>query len=187
MTTTAAGRREPPSVLLVGAVVWISSELLFFGTLFGSYFTLRATSDGPWPPEGAEVDRAIAALGTALLVSSSATMHLASRAATLGRAREVNRWLLTTFGLGAIFLALQVREWTVLPFAASDHSFGTIFYTLTGFHGLHVFAGLVAMLVLVWTSTQRAVRHEAIEVMSYYWHFVDVVWLALFATVYLAG
>jgi cytochrome c oxidase subunit 3 len=174
-------------VLLVGAVVWISSEILFFGTLFGSYFTLRATAGGPWPPEGAEVDRAIAALGTGLLVASSATVQVAARAAARSRPRDVNRWLLVTLALGAAFLALQVHEWTVLPFSVDDHAYGTIFYTLTGFHGLHVLAGLVAMGVLVWSSSQRTVRHEAIEVMSYYWHFVDVVWLALFATVYLAG
>jgi cytochrome c oxidase subunit 3 len=187
VTTTAAARRDPPSVLIVGAVVWITSELLFFGTLFGSYFTLRSQADGPWPPEGAEVSRAIAALGTALLVTSSATVQLAARAAAAHRTREVQRWLVVTVVLGAVFLGLQVREWTVLPFSAGDHPYGTIFYTMTGFHGLHVLGGLAAMLVLTWRSTQRQVRHDAIEVMSFYWHFVDVVWLALFATVYLAS
>jgi cytochrome c oxidase subunit III len=174
-------------VLLIGAVVWISSELLFFGTLFGSYFTLRAGRDGPWPPEGAEVSRLAAALGTVLLVTSSATVQLASRAAANHRTREVRRWLLTTFGLGAVFLLLQLREWTVLDFSASDHAYGTIFYTLTGFHGLHVLGGLTALLVLTWRTTHGGLKHDAVEVISYYWHFVDVVWLALFATVYLAG
>jgi cytochrome c oxidase subunit 3 len=187
VTTTAAARRDPPSVLIVGAVVWISSELLFFGTLFGAYFTLRAQSDGPWPPEGAEVPRLAAALGTALLVTSSATVQLAARHAAAHRPAQMRRWLLATFALGAVFIAVQIREWTTLPFAVDDHSFGTIFYTLTGFHGLHVLGGLAALAVLTWRSTERPVRHDAIEVMSYYWHFVDVVWLALFSTVYLAG
>jgi cytochrome c oxidase subunit 3 len=187
VTATAAARRQPPSVLIVGAVVWISSELLFFGTLFGAYFTLRSQSDGPWPPEGAHPSRALAALSTALLVSSSATVQLAARAAAERRAREMRRWLLATFGLGAAFLAILIHEWTTLEFSARDHAYGTIFFTLTGFHGLHVLGGLTALLVIAWRSTVRAVRHDAVEVMSLYWHFVDVVWLALFATVYLAG
>jgi cytochrome c oxidase subunit 3 len=185
--TTATVHREPPPVLLVGTIVWISSELLFFGSLFGAYFTLRSDSVGPWPPPGAELDTNLAALGTAILVTSSATVHLAERAAAVGNLRDVRRWLLATMLLGAGFLALLIREWTALPISVSDNSFSTIYYTLTGFHGFHVFGGLLAMGVLTWRTSYRGIKHGAVEVISYYWHFVDVVWLALFATVYLAG
>jgi cytochrome c oxidase subunit III len=187
VTLTASARRAPPSALLVGTIVWISSELLFFGTLFGAYFSLRATTDGPWPPDGDEPGRLVGAIGTVLLVTSSATVQLAAHAAARRRTREVQQWLLVTVALGATFLGLQLHEWSSLPFDAGDHPYGTIFYTLTGFHGLHVLGGLTAMSVLLWRITKRPVRPDAIEVVSFYWHFVDTVWLALFATVYLAG
>ena len=185
--TTATARREPPSPLIIGAVVWISSELLFFGSLFGSYFTLRARADGPWPPEGADVEVWAGAIGTVLLLASSMTVHFAATAARAGHADAMRRWLLATTALGAVFLLLLAREWAELSFSVDDHAFGTIFYTLTGFHGLHLLAGLVAMVVLIWRSAVGVVREGAIEVMSYYWHFVDVVWIALFTSVYLAG
>lgn len=185
--TTATARRDPPSPLVIGAVVWISSELLFFGSLFGSYFTLRAHAEGPWPPEGADVEVWAGAIGTVLLLVSSVTVHFAVTAARAGHDDLTRRWLLATIALGAAFLLLLAQEWANLSFSVSDHAYGTMFYTLTGFHGLHLLAGLVAMVVLIWRSTAGAVREGAIEVMSYYWHFVDVVWIALFTSVYLAG
>ncbi|HEX7094461.1 MAG TPA: cytochrome c oxidase subunit 3 [Acidimicrobiales bacterium] len=185
--TTASARREVPSALVIGGVVWISSELLFFGSLFGSYFTLRAASDGPWPPEGADVEVWAGALGTALLLLSSVTVHAGAKAARAERLDTMRHWLLATIALGAGFLLLLAREWSELPFSVDDHAFGTMFYTLTGFHGLHLLAGLVAMVVVIWRSIAGVVREDAIDVVSYYWHFVDIVWIALFTSVYLAG
>jgi cytochrome c oxidase subunit 3 len=173
--------------VVIGAIVWISSELLFFGSLFGAYFTLRAGSDEPWPPEGAHVERWAGAIGTVLLVTSSVTVHRAAVAARAEQFDVVRRWLGVTTTLGALFLALLMWEWSELTFHVDDHAYGTMFYTLTGFHGLHVFAGLVAMMILIWRSFSGAVKESAVEVVSYYWHFVDVVWIALFTSVYLAG
>jgi cytochrome c oxidase subunit 3 len=101
--------------------------------------------------------------------------------------RDTRRWLLATMTLGAAFLALLIREWIVIPLKIDENPFGTIFYTLTGFHGLHVLGGVVAMGVLMWRTWYRGLKHGSVEVISYYWHFVDIVWLALFSTVYLAG
>src|SRR5690606_38392140 len=97
--TTATARRDPPSPLIIGAVVWISSELLFFGSLFGSYFTLRARADGPWPPEGADVEVWAGAIGTVLLLVSSVTVHSAVTAARAGHTDTMRRWLLATIAL----------------------------------------------------------------------------------------
>jgi len=163
-------------------VVWLTSEVLFFGALFGTWFTLRSANADAWPPDGADVEVVLPAIGTALLLTSSATVQAAvHRTRAGGSARP---WLLATVALGAVFLALQAREWLELPFAVDDHAYGTAFYALTGFHGLHVLGGLVFLTVL---ARHRPRSHDPVEVGSLYWHFVDVVWLALFASVYLAG
>lgn len=173
---------------MVGAVVWLTSEILFFGTLFATWFSLRASASGSWPPEGAEVGRALPTIGTVLLVSSSVTVQLATRSLTDGQPAKARALLLGTLGLGAVFLTLQRLEWSEVDFAVDDHAFGTAFFALTGFHGLHVLAGLIALAVMVRRVARLgSASHKAVEVMSLYWHFVDVVWLALYASVYLAG
>lgn len=172
-----------PSPLVVGVVVWLTSEVLFFGALFGAWFSLRSANPGRWPPEGADLERLLPAIGTVLLVASSGTVQLAVRASRRD-ARAARDWLLATVALGAVFLALQAQEWASLPFSVDDHAYGTAFFALTGFHGLHVLLGVLAMVVFVRTGPPS---HDAVEVVSLYWHFVDLVWLALFATVYLAG
>ena len=181
--TTPTRPGAVPSPLVVGVVVWLTSEVLFFGALFGAWFSLRSANAGVWPPEGAEVERLLPTIGTVLLLSSSATVQLAARAARpdpdLAR-----RWLMATVALGTVFLGLQAREWATLPFSVDDHAYGTAFFALTGFHGLHVLGGLAAMSVL---ARHRPAHHDAVEVVSLYWHFVDGVWLVLFASVYLAG
>src|SRR4051794_21752651 len=121
--TTATGRA--PSPLLVGAVVWITSELLFFGTLFGAWFSLRGSNAGHWPPAGIEVGRVLPALGTVVLVTSSVTMQLAARRAGDGRTGAVRRWLGITLALGAFFLVLLAREWSSLEFSIDDHAYAT--------------------------------------------------------------
>lgn len=183
---TAALRRPPPTVR-VGAVVWITSELLFFGTLFGAWFSLRSSNAGSWPPEGIEVERGLPIVGTVLLLASSATMHAATRRIAAGRSAAARGWILATLGLGAVFLLLLAREWSTLDFGVDDHAYATGFFALTGFHGLHVLGGLLAMVALVHRLHLGRDAHDAVEVVSYYWHFVDLVWLALFASVYLAA
>ncbi len=185
--TSLGGHAGRPTPLAVGVVVWLASELMFFGGLFAAYFTLRADADGPWPPDGAEIGFARPLVFTVVLVASSLTMHTAVQAAERGRTRLAVRWLGVTFALGAVFVANQALEYVELPFSISTDAYGSIFYLMTGFHGLHVIGGLVLMAVVagvVGGRTSRAPTAPIVDVCAYYWHFVDVVWVALFATIY---
>jgi cytochrome c oxidase subunit 3 len=163
---------------------------MFFSGLFGAYFALRAATPGAWPPSGVELDRAVSGLFTALLVASSGTVQLAVRALAAGRRQTFRRWLVVTVVLGAAFLANQAHEWLTLDFSISSHPYGSAFYVMTGFHGLHVAGGMAAMGMLVARASSPrfgAAEVPAVEVVSYYWHFVDVVWVALWATLFLLG
>jgi cytochrome c oxidase subunit 3 len=167
-------------------VVWLASELMFFAGLFAAYFTLRGIND-PWPPEGVELETLRTAAATLVLLASSGTMHVAVGAAGRDDRQGAVRWLAITALLGAVFLSNQVAEYAEATFRLDDHAYGSIFYLLTGFHGLHVLGGLVfigAVAVAI-AGLSRAPAHQTVEVCGYYWHFVDVVWIALFATVYL--
>ena len=172
----------------MGTVVWLASELMFFSGLFAAYFTLRAASQEPWPPEGVHLETTLAALFTALLVLSSGTIQLAVRALQRDDRAAFRRWVLVTVLLAVAFLANQGREWSEATFGVDDHAFGSSFFVLTGFHGLHVTGGVVAMVVLLGRSASPRFGPAdvpAVEVVSYYWHFVDVVWIAMFATLFL--
>jgi cytochrome c oxidase subunit 3 len=175
-----------PSILGVGVVVWLASELMFFAGLFGTYFTLRAGTD-PWPPDGVHLPQLRAAIFTLVLVASSGTMHLAVQAAEHGDRRRLVRWLVVTAGLGAIFLGNQLLEYAELDFSISSHAYGSMFFIMTGFHGLHVLGGLAFMAGVVGLVAGRSQAPPAppVSVCGYYWHFVDVVWVVMFATLYL--
>ena len=177
--------RVPP--LLLGTFVFLASELVFFVALFGAYFTLRAETT-PWPPDGAEVDPLLSGVATVLLVISSGTYVPAARAARRHELGAFRRWIGATLALGATFLGLQLVDYASLSFTVSSHAYGTLFYAMTGFHGAHVIAGLVLMLVVLGRSIQGAYAEGeplGVEAVGYYWHFVDVVWIALYATLYL--
>jgi heme/copper-type cytochrome/quinol oxidase subunit 3 len=182
-------RKLPGSLL--GMLLFISSEVMFFGSLFGAYFTIRAAAP-EWPPAGSpEIDVLRTALFSVLLVSSSATIQLAVNAIGRDDRPRFVRWLLVTIGLGIAFLAGQAIEYAELwseGFGVSSNVFGTLFFTMTGFHGLHVVGGLIAM-AIVGASARRGDVHGGhygpAEAVSYYWHFVDVVWILLFSTLYL--
>src|SRR6478672_3010243 len=174
-----------PSPLGVGVVLWLASELMFFSGLFAAYFTLRAT-DTPWPPADVELATGRTAVATVILVVSSFTMHLAVRAAEHDRRTSSARWLAVTALLGLAFLSNQVLEYVDAPFTISSHAYGSIFYLMTGFHGLHVIGGLLFMAAVAATilgRTSRAPAHATVQVCAYYWHFVDVVWVAMFLTI----
>ena len=172
----------------VGTVVWLASELMFFSGLFGAYFALRASSAGPWPPPDVELDRMVSGLFTLLLVASSATVQLGVRALAGGRRAAFRRWLVVTVVLAAAFLGNQAHEWLTLDFSVSSHPYGSAFFVMTGFHGIHVAGGMLAMLVLVARDASPRFGPDetpAVETVSYYWHFVDVVWVALWAILFL--
>ena len=186
MSSVKADAGMPP--ILLGMTLFVASEVMFFGGLFAAYFLLRGTNS-PWPPEGSiEASTLLPALLTVLLVTSSATVHRAVAAARSGRAATASRWLGATIGLGLVFLAGQAYEYSELAsdgFTVSTDTFTSAFFTLTGFHGLHVAAGL-AMLATVWRRLGRYTsrRSGPIEAAGYYWHFVDAIWLLVFATLY---
>ena len=175
-------------MLVVGAVVWLASELMFFAGLFAAYFSLRAAESGPWPPADVELETALAGAATVLLVASSGTIQLAVRAVVAGRRAEFRRWMLVTAMLAGVFIANQGREWAAAEFGPDSHAYGSAFFVMTGFHGLHVIGGILAMVVLLVRSRSRkfgAAQAPAVEVVSYYWHLVDAVWLGMFATLFL--
>jgi cytochrome c oxidase subunit 3 len=175
-----------PALLTVGAVVWLASEVMFFGGLFAAYFTLRSEAS-VWPPRGIELETATTAVATVVLIASSFTMHLAVKALRRDDRLATQRWLVVTLALGALFLANQVREFLVLDFGVSTNSYGSLYYTMTGFHGLHVLGGLVLLgvgVAFMGGVASRERRAAGVEAVAYYWHFVDVVWVGLFLTIF---
>lgn len=178
---------EARSNLLLGVKLGILSEVMLFGALFAAYFVIRSESGG-WPPHGDERPELILpGMNTLLLVSSSVTMQWAVRAIGRGALAAMRLGLRLTILLGTIFIVIQAYEFANNGFGLTDGVFGSTFYTLTGFHGAHVLAGL-GLLSIVAIRGRRglisAERNTAVEAVSYYWHFVDVVWLFLFSTLY---
>jgi len=176
------------SNMLLGVKLGILSEAMLFGALFAAYFVVRADSPG-WPPiSGFERPELILpGLNSLLLVSSSVTMQLAVRAVRSGEGSRMRRWLGLTMLLGGIFIAVQGYEFSNNGFGLDSGIFGSTFYILTGFHGAHVLVGLGLMTIVMNRARRGLVSREhdtALEATSYYWHFVDVVWLFLFSTLY---
>lgn len=170
-----------------GVIVFLASDVMLFAPFFAAYFLLR-TSNQPWPPEGVELDTLRAGIFTAVLVASSFTLVASDRGAERDDAGRQRRWLLTTIALGAAFLANQFAEYATLPFTADDHPYGSTYWLLTGLHSAHVSAGLIAM-ALLFVRSARTDRPAAIATwtggVSLFWHLVDVIWLFLFATIWI--
>ena len=177
----------------VGTIVWLASELMFFAGLFAMYFTIRSVQ-GPevWLESTEMLNIPYSSVNTLILVLSSVTCQLGVFAAERGDVRQLRIWFVITFVMGTVFVVAQVYEYVQLVdegLSISSNAYGSVFYLTTGFHGLHVTGGLIAFLfVLGRTYAARRFTHEqAISaiVVSYYWHFVDVVWIGLFATIYI--
>ena len=197
-------RITKPNVVAVGTIVWLSSELMFFAALFAMYFTTRAVQ-GPeiWLESTEFLNIPFAAINTTVLVLSSVTCQFGVFAAERfqnkreGSLLQFNRWGMRewfslTFLMGAFFIAGQIYEYAALVsegMTLSSNAYGSVFYLATGFHGLHVTGGLIAFLiVLIRVAKSRRFTHQQATttiVVSYYWHFVDVVWIALFSAIYL--
>ena len=195
-TTTSSGtpnlssRIHPlnrPNMVSVGTIVWLSSELMFFAGMFGIYFTARATAE-EWPLH--ELDIPYALVFTIILVASSVTCQYGVFAAERGDVLALRRWYALTLILGAIFVGGQANEYRHLVsegMTLSSDAYGTVFYMTTGFHGLHVIGGLLAFVLLIQrTRLSKFTPAQATSaiVVSYYWHFVDIVWIALFTVIY---
>jgi cytochrome c oxidase subunit 3 len=176
---------------LLGMVLFIASEVMFFGGLFGAYFTIRSAAPEWPPPDTPHLSAIYAAVLTAILVSSSVTMQFGVWAIRKNNQRRLILWLAVSLLLGATFLAMQALEYANLieeGMTLSSGVFGSTFYTLTGFHGAHVAGGAAFILIVLLRarSGQFTARyHDTVEMASYYWHFVDVVWIGLFSTIYL--
>ena len=176
---------------LLGMVLFIASEVMFFGGLFGAYFTIRSAAT-QWPPEGTpHLETWYAAVLTTILVSSSVTMQFGVWAIRRTDQRRLLLWLVVTLVLGLGFLAGQANEYRTLigeGMTLSSGVFGSTFFTLTGFHGAHVAGGAAFILIVLLRARSgqfTARHHDTVEMASYYWHFVDVVWIGLFSTIYL--
>jgi cytochrome c oxidase subunit 3 len=174
---------------LLGMMLFIISEVMLFGAFFTAYFFIRVVADSGWfPVDGKELPKVIAGVNTAVLFSSSFTMHWALEGARRGNRRAMQLGLLTTLALGLSFLCVQINEYVHLGFAPHDSAQGTIFYCLTGLHGAHVFVGLNLLLfatIRTFRGHFSAKAHRGIEVPGIYWHFVDVMWIFVYTTVYL--
>ncbi len=200
MSSFSAPAVNRPNVVAVGTIVWLGSEVMFFAGLFAIYFTLRSTSPELWEYNTGLLNIPFAALNTSILVLSSVTAQFGVFAAERLQARATGwkptqwgmiEWFFLTYAMGAVFVAGQVYEYAILiseGVALNSDAYGSAFYLTTGFHGLHVTGGLIAFLLVIGRAyAVRVFTHrEATSaiVVSYYWHFVDVVWIGLFLVIY---
>ncbi|GIE96787.1 aa3-type cytochrome oxidase subunit III [Paractinoplanes rishiriensis] len=179
-----------PNMVSVGTIVWLSSELMFFAALFAMYFSIRAADYSMWEEHTPKLQIPYATTFTVILVLSSVTCQLGVFAAEKGDVFGLRRWFTITFVMGLIFVLGQVNEYRHLVhegIALNADGYGSMFYLTTGFHGLHVTGGLIAFIIfMIRTTMGRFTPAQATSaiVVSYYWHFVDVVWIALFAMIY---
>ena len=187
----------------VGTIIWLSSELMFFAALFAAYYTIRSVSPALWHQSTPHLAVPFASINTTILVLSSLTCQMGvfkAEAGKVGRDGSIfnvaswglREWFILTYIMGAVFVAGQGTEYTkpihegiTIP----SSGYGSMFYLTTGFHALHVTGGLIAFLFVLGRTyiTRRFTHEQAVSaiVVSYYWHFVDVVWIGLFATIYL--
>lgn len=205
MTTTPMAQNtnvviNRPSATSVGTIVWLASEVMFFAGLFAMYFSLRANAPEIWANDTQILDVQFALINTLILVASSFTAQFGVFAAERMQPRATGKspaqwglveWFFLSYVLGAIFVAGQIYEYAMLVsegVTISSNSYGSAFYITTGFHALHVTGGLIAFLLII-GKTYAAKRFGHAEatgaiVVSYYWHFVDVVWIGLFLIIY---
>ena len=187
----------------VGTIIWLSSELMFFAALFAAYFTIRAVSPELWAQETEKLNIPFSSVNTTILVLSSVTCQLGVFAAERGQVGRtggifnvakwgLREWFILTYVMGSIFIGGQALEYAELihhGVTIPSSAYGSMFYLTTGFHGLHVLGGLIAFLLVIGRAhaAKRFGHREATFAicMSYYWHFVDVVWVGLFFVIYI--
>ena len=178
--------RVNPATL--GMLLFIASEIMVFGSFFTAYFFIRVINNNAWPPAGDELPKYVAGVNTAILVTSSFTMHWATQSIKRGNRAGLQAGMVLTLALGLCFLLTQAREYSRIGFAPHDNAFGTVFYGLTGLHGAHVFIGLTLLTMVTIRSFRghfSPEHHHGVEIPGIYWHFVDVMWIIVYTTVYL--
>jgi cytochrome c oxidase subunit 3 len=184
-----ANRSSRVEPALLGMLLFIISEIMVFGAFFTAYFFIRIVAEpGGWfPIDGKDLPVAVAGVNTAILVSSSLTLHWAQTSIKNGNRFGLQAGMSATFLLGLTFLFIQINEYVHIGFAPQDNAQATIFFSLTGLHGAHVTIGLM----LLGMVTIRAFRghfspehHHGVEIPGIYWHFVDVMWIVVYTSVY---
>jgi cytochrome c oxidase subunit 3 len=185
-----ANRSSRVEPALLGMLLFIISEVMVFGAFFTAYFFIRVVAnDHPswFPIDGHELPVAVAGVNTAILLSSSLTLHWAQTSIKNGNRRGLQAGMLTTFLLGLTFLFIQINEYIHIGFAPQDNAQATIFFSLTGLHGAHVTIGLVLLAMVTWRAFKghySPEHHHGVEVPGIYWHFVDIMWVVVYTSVY---
>jgi cytochrome c oxidase subunit 3 len=173
---------------VLGMLLFIASEIMLFGSFFTAYFFVRVSGGAEWPLKPFHLPVFVAGVNTAILVTSSFTMHWALQSIKRGNRAGLQAGMVLTFFMGLAFLLTQVTEYARVGFAPHDGAFGTIFYCLTGLHGAHVFIGLTILLFITIRSFRghfSPEHHHGVEIGGIYWHFVDVMWIVVYSTVYI--
>jgi cytochrome c oxidase subunit III len=171
----------------LGMLLFIISEVMIFGAFFTAYFFVRVVNHNPWPAPHTVLPEAVAGVNTAILLSSSLTLHWALTSVKNGNRFGLKAGMLSTFLLGLTFLFVQINEYVHVGFAPYYSAQSSVFYALTGLHGAHVFIGLGILLMVTIRSFRghySESEHRGMEVPGIYWHFVDVMWVVVYTTVY---
>jgi cytochrome c oxidase subunit 3 len=179
-----SSRIEAP---MLGILLFIISEVMIFGAFFTAYFFIRVVNGDPWPAPGTTLPEAVAGVNTCILVSSSLTVHWALTSIKNGNRFGLKAGITATFLLGLTFLFVQINEYVHIGFSPRDTAQATVFYSLTGLHGAHVFIGLCLLLMVTWRSFKghfTPEEHRGVEIPGIYWHFVDIMWIVVYTTVY---
>ena len=187
-TTAIEHHEEHPDLRVLGLLTFLASESLMFGGFFATYLILRGGA-AVWPPEGTEIEILLPTINTIILISSSFVIHRGDTAIKNNDVSGMRLWYVVTALMGAIFLAGQIYEYMTLGYGLTTNIFANSFYLMTGFHGLHVFIGLLLILGVLWRSRRpghySATKHVGIEMAEIYWHFVDIIWIFLFTLLYI--
>jgi cytochrome c oxidase subunit 3 len=173
---------------ILGMLLFIGSEIMLFGSFFTAYFFIRVVNHDAWPAKGDHLPVYVAGINTCILVTSSFTMHWALTSIKRGNRAGLKAGLVLTFAMGLTFLLTQIAEYARIGFAPSDNAFATVFFSLTGLHGMHVFVGLTLLAFAAIRSFRghfSPEHHHGVEIPGIYWHFVDVMWIVVYVTVYI--
>jgi cytochrome c oxidase subunit 3 len=183
----AANQSSRVTPAMLGMMLFIISEIMVFGAFFTAYFFIRVVGGAEWPHEGTELPKLIAGFNTVILISSSFTIHYAQESIKADNRLGLKLGMVTTFLLGLTFLFIQINEYVHIGFSPQDNAYGSIFFGLTGLHGAHVTIGLILLGIVTVRSFRghfTAEEHRGVEVPGIYWHFVDVMWIVVYTSVY---
>jgi cytochrome c oxidase subunit 3 len=172
--------------LVFGLVLFLASDLMIFGGFIAAYFNLRSLAD-VWPPPGVALDTASAAVGTGMLGASSATMLLVTHYLARNKFTLSRLWLGVTILLGTSFVLLSYHDWVANTFRIDSNAYGSLYYIMTGFHVCHVSAGVLALVILFGNMHKAAFqrdRRAGAEAIGFFWHFVFIIWLLIWGSIY---